>query len=160
MIADLSVNHLERHILRCSHSAERIEHDYGVDLLMFTYGANREIENGYVAFQLKGTDKLKVLARKRAIAFAVDVADLRHWMFEPMPLVLVVYDAEADRAFWLYVQRYLDENPPGENVDDQGSWTVHIPLSQRLNRFAVERFRRFRDRILSQVEGDIRHGDR
>lgn len=159
VIADLSVNHVERQILRCWHSVERIEHDYGIDLLMFTYGESREIENGYVAFQLKATDELKVLARKQVIAYRVSMADLKYWMFEPMPVILVVYDAKRNRAFWIYVQHYLEQNPPDEAIDPQDSWTVHIPLAQRLNRYAIEKFRRFRSQVLSQVEGTIRHDD-
>lgn len=35
IIADLSMNHVERLIFRCGYSAERIEHDYGTDLVIF-----------------------------------------------------------------------------------------------------------------------------
>lgn len=45
VIADLSVNHVERFILRCGWAAQRMSPDYGIDLYMETYGENGEFEN-------------------------------------------------------------------------------------------------------------------
>ncbi len=33
------------------------------------------------------------------------------WYFEFYPVVLVVFDAERSRAFWLHVQDYIDRKP-------------------------------------------------
>ena len=60
IIAELSVNYVERYALQCGFSVERVEHDYGIDLVLFTYDANGEIENGQVYLQLKATDNLRV----------------------------------------------------------------------------------------------------
>lgn len=46
IIADLSANHVERYILRCGFSVERVQHDYGIDLVLFTYNSDGEIEPG------------------------------------------------------------------------------------------------------------------
>lgn len=46
VIADLSVNYVERIVLRCGHTLERFWHDYGFDLLLYTYDNNGEYENG------------------------------------------------------------------------------------------------------------------
>jgi hypothetical protein len=59
VIADLGVNHVERQVLLCGFSVERIEHDYGVDLLVFTYNAGGEVENGEIRLQIKATDRVK-----------------------------------------------------------------------------------------------------
>jgi hypothetical protein len=53
VIAELGVNYVQRHILLRGHSSELIFHDYGIDLLMFTYNADGEIENGHVEIQVK-----------------------------------------------------------------------------------------------------------
>jgi len=37
IIADLGVNHVERHILLCGHTAERVFYDYGYDLALTTF---------------------------------------------------------------------------------------------------------------------------
>src|SRR5262245_28584595 len=44
VIADLSVHHVERFILEEGHTAQRVEKDYGCDLLLFTFD-----EQGYAA---------------------------------------------------------------------------------------------------------------
>src|SRR5439155_12309707 len=116
------------------------------DLLMLTYNERGEVENGHVLFQVKATDSLQVLRDGGSIAFRVEVADLKLWQEEWMPVILVVYDGQKDRAYWLYVQEYLEErNVSGEDLlADQDRVTVRIPLKNRLDRRAVERFRQFR----------------
>ena len=52
IISDLSVNHVERLILRCGWVARRMNPDYGIDLYMETYNDQGEIENEGVWFQL------------------------------------------------------------------------------------------------------------
>src|SRR5438445_3183956 len=52
IIADLSAHHVEGHILRCGFTAERVAHDYGVDVYMTTYTVRGEVENDFVLFQL------------------------------------------------------------------------------------------------------------
>ncbi|MCI0381101.1 MAG: hypothetical protein L0215_26250 [Gemmataceae bacterium] len=37
VLADLSVNHLEKYALRCGYAVERISNDYGLDLAIFTF---------------------------------------------------------------------------------------------------------------------------
>jgi Domain of unknown function (DUF4365) len=90
IIADLSVNYVERYVLLCGYSAERVEHDYGIDLVIFTYDANGEIENGQIYVQLKATDKLSRLADDSVIAFPLQRSDLQLWLREPMPWILIV----------------------------------------------------------------------
>ncbi len=67
IIADLSINYLERFVLRCGHVLQRVTHDYGLDLLMHTFAANGEVQNGEVRFQVKATERLKRLANRPAI---------------------------------------------------------------------------------------------
>jgi hypothetical protein len=57
VIADLSVNHVERFVLRCGWTTERTRHDYGLDLEMKTYNAAGETESEHVLLQLKATDR-------------------------------------------------------------------------------------------------------
>jgi hypothetical protein len=41
IIADLAINHVERQVLLCGYSVERIEHDYGIDLVTFHLHSDR-----------------------------------------------------------------------------------------------------------------------
>jgi hypothetical protein len=58
VIADLAVNHVERQALLCGHTVERVRSDYGVDLLLFTFDASGEMEDGYIPIQVKATEGL------------------------------------------------------------------------------------------------------
>jgi len=159
VIADLGVNYVQRHILSNGHSSEVVLHDYGIDLLMFTYNEFGEIENGHVEIQIKSTDKLVILKTSSAVAFKVEFAHLKAWQWEPMPVILIVYDAMGEgRAFWLYIQSYLNNPENSIDPDSNGDTvTLHIPAQNQLDATAIERFRGFRDNVLAQLKGVIGH---
>src|ERR1700688_3672373 len=101
IIADLSVHHVEGPILRVGFTAQRVMHDYGLDLVMTTYNAHGEPEEDYVWFQLKATDHLKRPADESAVVCRIERADLVGWLRQTFPVILVVYDAQRDVACWL-----------------------------------------------------------
>src|SRR4051794_24520585 len=107
VLADLSANRLEWYALQCAFAVDRVFHDYGLDLAMFTYGPDGAVEPGLVWFQLKATDKPKRPKGTRSIAIRVERSDLDAWRKEPMPVILIVYDAPGDAAYWLYVQAHF-----------------------------------------------------
>ncbi len=84
VIADLSANHGEYYALRCGFSVERAVHDYGIDLVLFTYNDEGEVENGQVFMQLKATDHLRLATRQQAIRIGIKRADLELWLAEPV----------------------------------------------------------------------------
>src|SRR5271156_5006203 len=86
VIADLSVNHVERHALLCGYSVERRVHDYGIDLTIVTYDQDGNVENGRVLVQLKATDHLKLVADGELVACRIERVDLRVWLHEPRPV--------------------------------------------------------------------------
>ena len=157
VIADLSINHVERHALLSGCTVERMIHDYGIDLLLFTYNRDGEIEEGQVFLQLKATDHLKVLADDASITVRVAKTDLRHWLEKLLPVILIVYDVQTDVAYWLYAQAHFmgKANFSLERMADQVS--VRVPRANVINQEAIRTFARFRDDILAQVEGKIQH---
>jgi Domain of unknown function (DUF4365) len=142
VIADLGINHLERYILLCGHTSQRIQHDYGYDLYMTTYDSNGEIQPGWVYFQVKATRRLPLLKGRRSISWTLSRRDLKLWLGENYPVILVIYHAPRDRAYWLDVQDFFSGPSsltlfgPGETVN------VHIPTSQLLDRRVVHKFAR------------------
>jgi Domain of unknown function (DUF4365) len=157
VIADLSANHVERHALLCGFSVRYSKHDYGIDLWIATYNRLGEIENGEIRVQLKATDHLKIISGGQWVVFPVERRDLRHWLLEPMPIILVVYDAAVDLAYWLYVQAYFKSQPGFDLTKAGPKVTVRIPRSNIVNQAAMKKFAGFRDAILAQTKGVVHH---
>jgi hypothetical protein len=137
---------------------ERIVHDYGIDLLAFTYNADGEVERGEIRIQVKATDRIERKRSSPDIGFRVDRADLQAWVAEPMPVILIVYDAAAELAYWLYVQAYLAEQPRGSLFRAGKTVRVRLPASQVFNPEAVRQIAGYRDRLLAQMDEVIDHG--
>ena len=74
IIADLSVNFVEKCVLQCGWTVQRFNPDYGLDLLMTTFNRHGEIENGDVRLQIKATDAIKVAAGRTAITVRLEWA--------------------------------------------------------------------------------------
>jgi hypothetical protein len=157
VIADLSVNHVERHALLCGFSVERVTSDYGTDLILFTYDTAGELENGHIRVQLKATDRLRVVSGGQAVALRVHQSDLRHWLLETVPVLLVLFDAAAEAAYWLYVQAYYESRRDLAWEEAGSQVTVHIPRANLVDGAAMRRFAEFRDRVLAQTKGVVHH---
>jgi hypothetical protein len=153
VIADLSANHVERHALLAGFTAERRVYDYGIDLTITTYDQEGDVENAQIHVQLKATDRLKLVARGQMIACRVERADLRAWLNEPTPVILVVYDAAADVAYWLYVQEHFQQQPRFNPNRGSASVTLRIPKTNVVNTAAMRHFARCRDHLLAQMTG-------
>ena len=140
VLADLSYNFLERQVLRRGHWLDCPANDYGIDATMFHHNQGGEIENGEVRFQLKASDCLKVGGDGDWIAQRVETRDIRYWYFELYPVILVAYDAGANRAYWLHVQQYVAERPT--LMDSTAArTTVRIPVRNKLSIRAIDHFR-------------------
>jgi hypothetical protein len=138
---------VERHALLCGYSVERRVHDYGIDLTIATYDGQGKVEPGAVLAQLKATDHLKRVAGGQMVACRIERADLRAWLREPWPVILVVYDAVTDMAFWLYVQEHFQQKPRFNPDRGSASVTIRIPRANVVNATAMRHFARCRDRL-------------
>jgi hypothetical protein len=158
VVADLSINHVERQALLAGFAVQRIVRDYGIDLFIATYGTSGEVENGEIRIQLKATDAPQLIRGGQFIAVRVDQRDFRHWLMEPMPVILAIYDAARDEAYWLYVQEHFESGRPGRFDRAGAKMTVHVSRANIVTPAALRRFAAFRDRILLQLEGLTHHG--
>ena len=137
VIADLSVNFVERQMLLCGHTVERVFHDYGYDLFSFTFDANGEPEAGDIRIQVKATDKLPGSGKGGGIPFRVDRSDVVYWLTERSPVVLVLYDARQEAAYWLDIKDYF-RRLVGFNLFSAGKTiTVHLPQTNVFDLNAV-----------------------
>ena len=159
VIADLSANHVERHALLCSFAVERTFHDYGIDQTVTTYDRRGEIENGLILIQLRATDRLMLLDGGRAVRCRLERSHLGHWLGEPMPFIVVLYDARTNVGYWLYLQAYFEARPDFDLARATRTVTVPIPRSNVLNRAAMRRFARYKKAVLAQLGGRVHHAE-
>jgi len=138
VIADRSVNHMERFVLDESHSVQRLDSDYGYDLVLFTYDAEGFVEPGSLFLQLKAAETLHKTGS--GYVFDLDIRDYNLWMLEKTPVLLILFDAGRKRAYWLAVQRYFRDSG---RKPKKGAKTVRVrvPARQVVNRRAVTRWR-------------------
>lgn len=97
-------------------------------------------------FQLKATDGLRIVDGGRSIPCTVEMARL-HFCYHQLfyPFILVLYDAQKHRAFWLDVQVYVDAHADevGRALEKEAlTITVRIPVKNKLTVTAIDRFRR------------------
>jgi hypothetical protein len=145
VIADLAVNHAERQALLCGYTVERIRYDYGIDLLLFTYDSNGEIENGFIPIQVKATESLGWLASEPAAAFRIGRRDLAGWLRQTLPVILVVYDVTQNLAYWIHVQSYFETLPGFSPFAAAETITVRVPQENVLAPASVRHFADVRD---------------
>jgi hypothetical protein len=70
---------------------------------------------------------------------------LLFWLNERQPVILIVYDAEQDKAYWLYMQDYFRRQRGTKRAGSATTVTVHVPADNVLDEAAVRLFARFRD---------------
>ncbi|QTA84968.1 DUF4365 domain-containing protein [Desulfonema magnum] len=151
IIADLSANYVERFVLLCGHTIEKFSSDYGYDLIIYTYTADSELENGNIYVQLKATDNIRFVHNGQAISFPLKKKDLNIWLSEPMPVILIVYDAVRDRAYWLYIQEYFENLEHFDIRKVKKYHSVTIPVRNRVGMSSIVKFVKFKRNVLKQI---------
>ena len=139
VIADQSVNYVERFIIDEGHTAQQIQDDYGYDLILFTYDDRGYAETDFVSLQLKAAEALHKVGSD--FVYDLDIRDYNLWMMERMPVILILFDASRRRAYWLAIQQYFRQNK--ERSSNKGTKTVRVrvPRRQPVNRRAVATWR-------------------
>jgi hypothetical protein len=139
VIADQSVNHVERFIIDEGHTAQRLEKDYGYDLLLHTYDEQGYIEPGVVCLQLKAAEILQAVGS--GYVFDVDIRDYNLWILEKTPVILVLFDASRRRGYWLSVRDYFSESAARRPKKGAKTVRVRVPKRQVVSRRAIATFR-------------------
>jgi hypothetical protein len=131
--------------------------DYGVDITVQTFDENGFIENEVIRLQVKAVAGVMFLADRRRLRFDVDRRDLHHWLQEIVPVILVVVDTTNLRAYWVYVQRYFQQVQNFDlNLVAQFK-TIHLNKRDLLTPKALHRIARWKNQIVMQAAGRIRH---
>jgi hypothetical protein len=97
--------------------------------------------------------------RQAIFPFRIDRRDLVRWLGQMLPVILIVYDAKNDAAYWLYVQSYFQKLPDFNLFAAGKTITVHVARTNVVNVKAIARFARFRDRVIAQKSKVIHDED-
>ena len=151
VIADQSVNHVERFIIDEGHTAQRFERDYGYDLVVSTYEATGYLEPGATYLQLKAAEHLQKIGSD--YVFDVDIRDYNLWTLEQTPVILILFDASRRRAYWVHIQEFFRDNARQPKRDAK-TLRVHVPERQVVNRRAVAKWRRLKWAARAWVVGE------
>ena len=73
-----------------------------------TFTEKGEVENKTIEFQLKSTDKIKRIGKK--IKFDLSKRDLELWLLGNTTLLVLLYDAQDEVAYYLDMQDYFERN--------------------------------------------------
>lgn len=152
VLADLSVNYVEKQALLCGFGVDRVRLDYGIDLMVQTFNRRGEVENGWIPFQLKGTDRIKLVGGGSAVSCRIERADLRHWLNERQPVILTLYDARADVAYWLFVRGHFAGLAGFDMHRAPQRLSVAIPRRNVLDRAAMRHLARLKNDLLGGEE--------
>jgi hypothetical protein len=110
VIADLSFHYLAYQVAKRGFTIEAVQKDYGYDATIVTYDLNGEVENGLIYIQLKASDTAVRNASGSDVLYEIKKTDVHLWQEQPYPLYLVLFDSISERAYWLYLQQYLQRN--------------------------------------------------
>jgi hypothetical protein len=152
VIADQSVHHVEGFVIDEGHTVQRVESDYGYDLVLSTYDEHGYLEPGLVYLQLKAAESLRPVGS--AYVFDLDIRDYNLWMLEKMPVILILFDASRRRAYWLAVQRYFRADVARQPKKGAKTIRVRVPRRQAVNRRAVAKMRELKWEALSPWKGE------
>ncbi len=105
--------------------------DYGLDFKI-TIAKENDVTPDMFFVQNKATDNIK--KGLEFIDFDIDVKHLLNFLKIPLPVILILYDAEEERGYWLNLQNYcrniLDKNDI--SWKKQKSKRLKIPISNEL----------------------------
>jgi len=156
VIADLSFYYVAYRVAKCGFAIESTETDYGYDATVYTYNKRGEVENGNIWLQLKATDRIEKYKNKSSLTFQIDRKDLNLWSGEPFPVYLILFDVASKTAYWVYLQRYLEEDGIDPTKLKTETLAIRIDPEQIVNKRSVRMWRKDKQDVLSQI-GAVAH---
>ncbi len=150
IIASISRNYVERFILAKGHTSERRVNDYGIDLNVGTFDEDGYPEGGLVLIQLKATDQLVRWKRDECVWVNIEVGHYLGWIDEPMPVFLILYDAQQESAYWVHIQDYFAADPSQRPKRGAKTLRMYIPLANEFTGDTVDYMRAKKAEILAK----------
>ena len=111
VIQDLALNHIEKQILLSGNVLERNKDDnYDYEGVIDLYNEQGQVSNLAIAVQLKSMDSVQLLSENARFVVDLSKQDLERWLKTEIPVLLILYDAQQDVAYFTDLQTYFNEN--------------------------------------------------
>jgi Domain of unknown function (DUF4365) len=111
IIEDLGLNHIERQILLSGNVLRRFsDNDYGYDGMIDTFDEQGQAHNLQLMIQLKSTDVIQQSPQNGGFNVDLSKRDLELWLKSVLPVLLILYDAQLEIAYFIDLQTYFNEN--------------------------------------------------
>ena len=145
IIEDLGLNHIERQILLSGNVLRRFnENDYGYDAMIDTFNERGEAENLSFKIQLKSTDNIHLSLLKEGFSIDLSKRDLELWLLDSTKLLVVLYDAQEELAYFVDLQAYFLENVAVLKTIKK-YFRINIPLTNRFVPQAIKQLVHFKN---------------
>ena len=132
IIEDLGFNHVERQVLYADFTFNRIIQDnYGYDAVVYTFDEQGEALNFVFHVQMKSTDNILLSKDKKTINFDLSKQDLELWLSGSIKLILILYSAQKDRAYYVDLQTYFKKEGIAFN-ETKEFVSINIPIKNVL----------------------------
>jgi hypothetical protein len=93
-------------------------------------------------------------AKRAAIPWLVSRRDLKLWLAETYPVILVVYDGQTEKAYWIHIQKYFSGRRTPELFVGGETLTVHVPVAKRFNSRAIRAIARDKNILQARLRGE------
>ena len=111
IIEALGLNYVEKQVLLSGNALKRNQdYDYGYDGMINTFDEIGQIDNLTFMIQLKSTDFIEYSTPKMGFTVDLSKRDLELWLKSNVPVLLILYDAQGDVAYFVELQTYFNEN--------------------------------------------------
>jgi hypothetical protein len=91
---------------------------------------------------VKATNHLPLLADEKTISWTISKRDLKLWLTENYPVILVIYHATGNRAYWLNVQESFTGSASVELFGPALTVNTKVPTNQRISRRTIQQIAR------------------
>jgi hypothetical protein len=134
-IEDLGFNHIEKQILLAGFTMFRYPYnDYGIDGFVQIFESSGESSNNSIAFQLKSTDHIQHSEAKKAVVYDFSVADLKSWLERDKPFLVILYDAQLDKAYFTSLEKYFSIAENRKSLSEANKFLrVYLPYHHIFN---------------------------
>jgi hypothetical protein len=111
VLEDLSYNFVEKQVLLgfCTY-IRYAQREYSYDASISTFDEKGELEPENILIQVKASDHLKFSTKNLGFELALDTRDIKLWLEELWPVLLILYDGVNDSGYFIELHEYFKEN--------------------------------------------------